>query len=84
MGTRVAVELEEPLKSMRVQLTTGSCAACVYIAINYTPLSMAYYAYDSTANFLSLGSTVLIYLSKERGCKKELRSVGNFEIRKLR
>ena len=32
--------------------------------MNYTPLSMAYYAYDSTAKFLSLGSTVLIIMQK--------------------
>ena len=34
------------------------CGVCV--AINYTPLSMTYYAYDSTADFLSLECTVLI------------------------
>ena len=37
------------LKSIHVHLSTRSCGVC--IAINYTPLSMAYYAYDSTANF---------------------------------
>ena len=51
------------------------------IAINYTPLSMgmAYYTYDSAANFLSLGPTVLICtcISKEQCCKDELRGVGN-------
>ena len=56
----------------------------VRIAINYTPLSMAYYIYDSTA---SLGSIVLICISKERRCNEELRGVGNVEfepvIRKL-
>ena len=51
---------------------------------------MAYYAYDSTANFLFLGPTVLLCISKERRCDKELhvRGVGNFAfepvIRKLR
>ena len=54
------------------------CGVCV--AINYTPLSMAYYAYDNTINFLSLGSTVFICISKEWRCKKKLRSVGNFEF----
>ena len=34
----------------------------VGVAINYTPLSVAYYAYDSTANFLFLGPTALIYI----------------------
>ena len=33
---------------------------------------MAYYAYDSTANFLSLGLAVLICISKEQRCKEEL------------
>ena len=41
---------------------------------------MAYYAYDSTANFLSLGPTGLVCISKERRCKEELRGVGNFEF----
>ena len=31
--------------------------------INTTPLSMAYYAYDSTTNFLSLGPTMLIVVA---------------------
>ena len=49
------------------------------IAINYTPLSMAY---DSTANFLSLGPTVFICtcISKEQRCKEELCGVRNFEF----
>ena len=53
---------------------------CVCIAINYTPLSMVlYYTYDSTANFLYLGSTVLICISKEWHCKN--RGVGSsFEV----
>ena len=38
------------LKSIRVQLTPGSG---VCIAINYTPFSMAYCTYDSTANCIS-------------------------------
>ena len=42
------------LKSIRVQLTPGSCAACMRRAINYTPLSMAYYVYDNTVNFFYL------------------------------
>ena len=60
------------------------------IAINYTPLSMAYYTYSSTANFLSLGSTVLIYAYQKNGAAKRsyTRGVGNFVfepvMRKLR
>ena len=30
----------------------------------YTPLSMAYYAYDSTANFVFLGPTMFMYVYK--------------------
>ena len=55
----------------------------MHIAVNYTSLSMAYYAYDSTANF---GSTVL---SKEWHSNKELSgfeplgSYGDFSEGKL-
>ena len=59
----------------------------VQLAINYTPLSMAYYVYDSTANLLFLGPTALACISKERHCNKELCGIGNFDfepvIRKL-
>ena len=65
----------------------------VRIAINYTPLSMAYYTYDSihVANFSSLGRLQHLYvhvcISKEWCCKEELRGAGNLEfdpvIRKL-
>ena len=34
----------------------------VHVAINYTPLSIAYYAYDSTAKFLFLGPAALIHV----------------------
>ena len=50
------------------------------VAISYTPLSMAYYAYDSTANSFSLGSTVLMCISKERYCKEKPHGVGNFPV----
>ena len=46
------------LKSVLVQLTLRKLCD-VRIAINYTPLSMAYYTYDSTVNFLSFGPTAL-------------------------
>ena len=36
-----------------------------------------YYTYGSTANFLFLGPTALIYISKERHCNEGLRGVGN-------
>ena len=42
--------------------------------------SMPYYTYGSTANFLFLGATALIYISKERRCDEDLHSVGNFLI----
>ena len=42
--------------------------------------SMRYYAYDSTATFLFLGPTVLIYISKERRCNDDLRGVRKFKI----
>ena len=58
-------------KSILVQLTPRKlCVVCV--AINYTPFSMAYYTFDSTANFLSLGSTVFICISKQWHRKEEL------------
>ena len=37
-----------------------------------------YYTYGSTANFLILGPTALIYISKERRCNEDLRGIGNF------
>ena len=64
---------DHTLKSIRVSWPRKLCG--VRVAINYTPLSMAYHAYDSTANFLSLGSTMLICISKERRCKEDLRGV---------
>ena len=43
--------------------------------------SMPYYTYGSTANFLFLETTALIYIhiyiSKERRCNEDLRGVGN-------
>ena len=46
--------------------------------------SMPYYTYGSTANFLFLEPTALIYIyiyiSKERCCNKDQRGVGNFKI----
>ena len=37
-----------------------------------------YYTYGSTANFLFLGRTALIYISKERCYNEGLRRIGNF------
>ena len=45
--------------------------------------SVPYYAYGSTANFLVLESTALIYISKERHCNEDLRGVGNFKIEQV-
>ena len=42
--------------------------------------SMPYYTYGSTANFLVLGATALLYISKERRCNEDLRGVGNVKI----
>ena len=40
--------------------------------------SMTCYTNGSTANFLFLGPTVLIYMPKERCCNDDIRGVGNF------
>ena len=40
--------------------------------------SMPYYTYNSTANFLVLGPTALMYISKERCCDEDLHGVGIF------
>ena len=40
--------------------------------------SMPYYTYGSTANFLILEPTELIYISKERRCNEDQRGVRNF------
>ena len=53
------------LKSIRAQLTLWKLCG-VRVAINYTPLSIAYYAYVSLANFSSLGSTVSVYVHIKR------------------
>ena len=42
--------------------------------------SMPYYTYGRTANFLFLGSTVLICISKVRRCNEDQCGVGNFKI----
>ena len=64
---------DEQLKSIRAPLTPGKLCGVqrVPVAINYTPLSVAYYTYDSTAN-LSLGHTALIHvcISEEQHCIK--------------
>ena len=38
--------------------------------------SMPYYTYCSTANFLVLEPTALIYISKEQRCDDDLQGVG--------
>ena len=45
--------------------------------------SMPYYTYGSTANFLFLGLTVLLYISKERRCNEDQHGVGNFKIEQI-
>ena len=42
-----------------------------------------YYTYGSTANFLFLGPTALIYISKERRCNDDLRGIGNIQIERV-
>ena len=46
----------------------------------YCMYSMPYYTYGSTANFLFLGPTARLYISKERYCIEDLRGVGKFKI----
>ena len=46
----------------------------------YGMYSMPYYTYGSTANFLVLGPTALIFISKERRCNEDQRGVGNSKI----
>ena len=48
--------------------------------------SMPYYTYGSTANFLFLEPTALVYIyyiSKERRCNEDLRGVGFFFIERV-
>ena len=45
--------------------------------------SMPYYTYGSTANFLFLGPTALVYISKEQRCNEDLRGVENFIIEQI-
>ena len=61
-------------QKLRVSIKYYIVHACMY--------GMPYYTYGSTANFLFLGPTALIYIyiSKERCCNEDLRSVGNFKI----
>ena len=42
-----------------------------------------YYTYGSTANFLFLGPTALIYISNERRCNEDLRGVGILKIEQV-
>ena len=59
---------------------------CVITRVKYYIVrmcSMPYYTYGSTAYFLVLEPTVLIYISKEQCCKKDLRGVGNFKIERV-
>ena len=57
----------------------------VRVAINYTPLSMAYYTYESTANFILRVYSGYNYAHQKNSAAK--RGVANFEfepvIRKL-
>ena len=45
--------------------------------------SMPYYTYGSTANFLVVEPTALIYISKECHCNEDLHGVGNFKIEQV-
>ena len=51
-----------------------------YIVYMY---SMPYYTYGSTANFLFLEPTALIYIAKERRCNEDLHGVGKFNIEQV-
>ena len=45
--------------------------------------SVPYYTYGSTANFLFLDSTALMYISKERRCNEDLRGIENITIEQV-
>ena len=44
---------------------------------------MPNYTYGSTANFLFLGPTALIYISKELRCNEGLCGIGIFKIEQV-
>ena len=40
-------QIDREVYAIRIHLSPGSCAVVVCIAINYTPISMAYYVYET-------------------------------------
>ena len=57
------------------------CVGVKYYVVHM--YSMPYYTYGSTANFIFLVPTALIYISKERHCDEDLHGVGNFKIEQV-
>ena len=45
--------------------------------------SMPYYTYGSTTNFLFLGPTALLYISKEQRCNEDQHGGGNILIERV-
>ena len=73
MVGRRAKALSYPPPPPEVAGGGGGGGVTVNYTCTYTPLSMAYYTYDSTLNFLSLGSIALIHILKERcACSRQV------------
>ena len=49
-----------------------------FLEVNGMPI-----LHGSTTNFLFLGPTALIYISKERRCNEDLHGIGNFHIERV-
>ena len=56
---------------------------CSIITHSSWLMECLYYTYGSTDNFLFLGPTALIYISKERRCNEGLRGVGILKIEQV-
>ena len=56
---------------------------CSIITHSSRLMECLYYTYGSTANFLFLGPTALIYVSKEQRCNERLRGVGISKIEQV-
>ena len=63
----------------------ASRAKCTRSIITHSSRLMdcLYYTYGSTANFLFLGPTALIYILKERRCNEDLCGVDIFKIERV-
>ena len=72
-------------KEHNIYYTRASRAkfTCSIIMHSSWLMECLYYAYGSTANFLFLGPTALIYISNERCCNEGLRGVGILLIKRV-